>query len=192
MENINKSKGRMVSISKLGNKLQGPDDKNLIESKQNDFKGSVTELPFIRCYSCGKVIGNLHEKYKKMLGQNMSPAEIFEALDLKRSCCRLRLANPSIIATAEYIEESDITKRKRKEEILAEAEEIINNELDELNIGIGNIGIGGRTTEPEKEKVSMRVRDIKARVKALQEDKKEAKKTVLQAPPKRTSHYFAT
>ena len=43
----------------------------------------------IRCYSCGKVVGNkwtLYEKYTKI--DNMSNEVALDLLDLKKYCCR--------------------------------------------------------------------------------------------------------
>lgn len=42
----------------------------------------------VRCYSCGKVVGNLYEPYKLLLAKDYSEAEALEALGLERYCCR--------------------------------------------------------------------------------------------------------
>ena len=42
----------------------------------------------VRCYSCGKVVGNLYEPYKQLLAKDYSEPEALEALGLDRYCCR--------------------------------------------------------------------------------------------------------
>lgn len=42
----------------------------------------------VRCYSCGKVIGNLYEQYQKLLDDDYTEAEALDALKLDRFCCR--------------------------------------------------------------------------------------------------------
>jgi DNA-directed RNA polymerase I, II, and III subunit RPABC5 len=45
----------------------------------------------IRCFTCGKVIGNKWDTFEKLLEQNYSEAEALDALNLKRYCCRRML-----------------------------------------------------------------------------------------------------
>ena len=42
----------------------------------------------IRCFSCGKPIGHLYEKYKKDLEKGKKPKEILDKLEIERYCCR--------------------------------------------------------------------------------------------------------
>jgi DNA-directed RNA polymerases I, II, and III subunit RPABC5 len=42
----------------------------------------------VRCYSCGKVVGNLYEQYKTLLDRDYTEAEALQALKLERYCCR--------------------------------------------------------------------------------------------------------
>ena len=42
----------------------------------------------VRCYSCGKVIGNLWEKYKKLLEEDKTEKEALDILGLEKFCCR--------------------------------------------------------------------------------------------------------
>ncbi|GET89230.1 DNA-directed RNA polymerase ii 8.2 Kd polypeptide, putative [Leishmania tarentolae] len=42
----------------------------------------------VRCYSCGKVVGNLYEQYQRLLDQDYTEAEALDALHLERYCCR--------------------------------------------------------------------------------------------------------
>lgn len=41
----------------------------------------------IRCYSCGKPIAHLWEKYKEII-RSESPKDALDELGLKRYCCR--------------------------------------------------------------------------------------------------------
>ena len=42
----------------------------------------------IRCFTCGKPIGHLWEKYVDLLNQGKSPKEALDELGLERACCR--------------------------------------------------------------------------------------------------------
>jgi len=42
----------------------------------------------VRCFTCGKVIGNKWEPYLDLLNQNFSEASALDLLGLKRYCCR--------------------------------------------------------------------------------------------------------
>ncbi|KAG8632103.1 hypothetical protein KVT40_001243 [Elsinoe batatas] len=45
----------------------------------------------IRCFSCGKVIGDLWERYLELLGQEVQDGEAMDQLGLHRYCCRRML-----------------------------------------------------------------------------------------------------
>jgi len=45
------------------------------------------EFP-VRCFTCGKVIGHMYEKYKKMLEEGKPPKEAMDELGVIRYCCR--------------------------------------------------------------------------------------------------------
>ncbi|MEK6924011.1 MAG: DNA-directed RNA polymerase subunit N [Candidatus Micrarchaeota archaeon] len=45
-------------------------------------------LPAIRCFSCGKPIGDKYEQYKTLTNAGKNPVEAFEELGLERYCCR--------------------------------------------------------------------------------------------------------
>lgn len=42
----------------------------------------------VRCYSCGKVIGNLYESYQRLIDSDYTEAEALNMLQLDRYCCR--------------------------------------------------------------------------------------------------------
>ncbi|GFE53056.1 DNA-directed RNA polymerase II RPB10 [Babesia ovis] len=42
----------------------------------------------IRCFTCGKVIGHLWERWLELLRQNVSEGDALDRLDLTRYCCR--------------------------------------------------------------------------------------------------------
>ncbi|KAF2444905.1 hypothetical protein P171DRAFT_484988 [Karstenula rhodostoma CBS 690.94] len=42
----------------------------------------------IRCFSCGKVVGDLWESYLEKLDSGMSDVDAIDALELRRYCCR--------------------------------------------------------------------------------------------------------
>ena len=45
----------------------------------------------VRCYTCGKVIGNKWERYKKMEKKEIPKKEIFNDLKITRYCCKRML-----------------------------------------------------------------------------------------------------
>jgi DNA-directed RNA polymerase subunit N len=42
----------------------------------------------VRCFTCGKVIGQLHEEYSRRVKEGEEPAKVMDELGLKRYCCR--------------------------------------------------------------------------------------------------------
>ncbi len=42
----------------------------------------------IRCFTCGKPIGHLYEKYKKLIAEGVKPQKALDEVGLKRYCCR--------------------------------------------------------------------------------------------------------
>ncbi|KAJ2558183.1 DNA-directed RNA polymerases I, II, and III subunit RPABC5 [Coemansia sp. RSA 1933] len=42
----------------------------------------------VRCFTCGKVVGNKWEKYLELLEQEFADGEALDELGLKRYCCR--------------------------------------------------------------------------------------------------------
>jgi DNA-directed RNA polymerase I, II, and III subunit RPABC5 len=42
----------------------------------------------IRCYTCGKILGNKWITIEKMLNEKKKYPEIYEFLDIKRYCCK--------------------------------------------------------------------------------------------------------
>ncbi|RSH77831.1 DNA-directed RNA polymerase II subunit L [Apiotrichum porosum] len=42
----------------------------------------------VRCFSCGKVVGNLWESYLELLAAGVDEGDALDKLQLKRYCCR--------------------------------------------------------------------------------------------------------
>jgi len=42
----------------------------------------------VRCFTCGKVIGNKWKRYLQLLNEEKEMPEIFKELGLNRYCCR--------------------------------------------------------------------------------------------------------
>ena len=42
----------------------------------------------VRCFTCGKVIGNKYETYTRLLSQEVSEKDALDQLELRRYCCR--------------------------------------------------------------------------------------------------------
>jgi DNA-directed RNA polymerase I, II, and III subunit RPABC5 len=45
----------------------------------------------VRCFTCGKVVGNKYEEYVRRIKAEETEAEALDALGLKRYCCRRML-----------------------------------------------------------------------------------------------------
>ncbi len=42
----------------------------------------------VRCFSCGKVVGELYEKFREKTKQGATPEKALDDLSVKRYCCR--------------------------------------------------------------------------------------------------------
>ncbi|MEM4367732.1 MAG: DNA-directed RNA polymerase subunit N [Candidatus Anstonellales archaeon] len=42
----------------------------------------------IRCFTCGKVIGHLYEKYLDGISSGKDKGKVLDSLNIKRICCR--------------------------------------------------------------------------------------------------------
>jgi DNA-directed RNA polymerase subunit N len=42
----------------------------------------------VRCFTCGKVIGGLHEEFLRRVQMGEKPNEVMDALGVDRYCCR--------------------------------------------------------------------------------------------------------
>jgi len=42
----------------------------------------------VRCFTCGKPIGHLWEKYQRLLKEGKTPNSALNELKIKRPCCR--------------------------------------------------------------------------------------------------------
>lgn len=75
------------------------------------------ELPHIRCYECGTVIGNKWESYQRLLAQGVSVGEALNKLGLSRYCCRFHMMNPIKIPTKSdrQIDPRDVSYGKKFE-----------------------------------------------------------------------------
>jgi DNA-directed RNA polymerase I, II, and III subunit RPABC5 len=42
----------------------------------------------VRCFTCGKIIGNKYEQYQRLCQDDYNDGQALDALGLKRYCCR--------------------------------------------------------------------------------------------------------
>ncbi len=45
----------------------------------------------VRCFTCGKVIGNVYDVYKNRVENGEGPEEVMDDLGIERYCCRRML-----------------------------------------------------------------------------------------------------
>lgn len=54
-------------------------------------------LPHIRCFSCGKVLGNKWIPFQEKLAQRKPISQALNELGLNRMCCRTYMMSPAVI-----------------------------------------------------------------------------------------------
>jgi len=64
----------------------------------------------VRCFTCGKVLGNLEARRTKLLQEGKTPKEALDALGLTRACCR------TVMIT--YIDMSDMLLEPQERKIV--------------------------------------------------------------------------
>ncbi len=67
---------------------------------------SSIDFPDIRCMTCGFVIATKYDIYRELLAIGYSGEQAFQVINVKRHCCRMRIANSPVINSI-YIEEPD-------------------------------------------------------------------------------------
>ncbi len=84
-----------------------------------DNKKSISTLPYVKCVTCGKLIGNLYIEYiNKLIIGNKSDEEIFDELKIERICCRMNIKNPPVIPISiNYKLEHEINKELDEERL---------------------------------------------------------------------------
>ncbi len=45
----------------------------------------------VRCFTCGKVVGNVYEIYRNRVDKGDDPGEVMDELGIERYCCRRML-----------------------------------------------------------------------------------------------------
>ena len=52
----------------------------------------------VRCFTCGKLIGQYQETYEQMINNGYTPAQAMDTLGINRECCRGNVLNPIQLA----------------------------------------------------------------------------------------------
>jgi len=60
------------------------------EPRSRAVRGDIVIVP-VRCFSCGRVIGDLYEKFAKEVKGGKKPDKVLDELGVKRYCCRRML-----------------------------------------------------------------------------------------------------
>ncbi|KAJ4436491.1 hypothetical protein ANN_16522, partial [Periplaneta americana] len=68
----------------------------------------------IRCFTCGKVIGNKWEAYLGLLQAEYTEGDALDALGLKRYCCRRMLLFGKRLRREKFWGDEHLCKRERK------------------------------------------------------------------------------
>jgi DNA-directed RNA polymerase I, II, and III subunit RPABC5 len=67
----------------------------IIDQHRHQTKNSITVIMIIpiRCFSCGKVTGNMWDSYKNLLQKGVPPAKALTDVGCIRFCCRRMLVS---------------------------------------------------------------------------------------------------
>ncbi len=68
-----------------------------------DLQELQTLFP-VRCYTCGKVIGQYQIFYEEQIKAGRTPKEIMDQLGVTRYCCRMNMLNPAILPMGGFTE----------------------------------------------------------------------------------------
>ena len=60
----------------------------MLERRDRSLTGDIDMIIPIRCFTCGKVIGNVYEIYKDRVERGEDPEEVLDDLGIERYCCR--------------------------------------------------------------------------------------------------------
>ena len=66
----------------------------------------------VRCYTCGKVIGDRWEEFAHRTKQGENPAKVLDDLGMKRYCCR-RMFISHVEVIDELLKYGEVAARKR-------------------------------------------------------------------------------
>lgn len=61
-----------------------------LEKRNRAVRGDMVIVP-VRCFSCGRVIGDLYEKFVREVKNGKEPEKALDELGVKRYCCRRML-----------------------------------------------------------------------------------------------------
>ena len=56
--------------------------------RDRNLTGDLEMIIPIRCFTCGKVIGNVYEIYEDRVERGEEPEEVLDDLGIERYCCR--------------------------------------------------------------------------------------------------------
>lgn len=66
----------------------------------------------VRCFTCGKVVADKYEDFRREVRQGEDPSEVLDKLGLHRYCCRrMLLAHIDIIDSFMAFATSDVPER---------------------------------------------------------------------------------
>ena len=66
----------------------------------------------VRCFTCGKVIGDRWEEFARRTSQGEQPRTVLDEIGMKRYCCR-RMFISHVDVIDEFLKYSEVAARKR-------------------------------------------------------------------------------
>ncbi len=92
------------------------------EPGSRNLRGKEMLIP-VRCFTCGKLIGDKWEKYVSLLKEGKTSKEALDELGIERYCCR-RMFISHVDLTNEIVKVSSIKPFRVREEDIIKKEEI--------------------------------------------------------------------
>jgi DNA-directed RNA polymerase subunit N (RpoN/RPB10) len=66
--------------------------------KLNKIQNKLVKMLPVRCFTCGKIIAHLEEKYIEEVESGMSKKDVLDSMNMDRYCCRrMFLAHVDVI-----------------------------------------------------------------------------------------------
>lgn len=125
----------------------------------NNFDEIMIDLPNIRCVTCGKVIGHLHDKMVQLRTKNYTNEEIFEELGLGRPCCRVALIYPPKYSMVGIVDEEKPSRNSISERSKGHGEDNGQGQGADKAVGLRNklmqLKEKNASQEPVKKKTTM-------------------------------------
>ncbi|KAG7094746.1 hypothetical protein E1B28_005563 [Marasmius oreades] len=88
MSTVYQSRAQQIPVAIRGLGIFAPAPCPGLSSTFNYYSSCTSMIIPVRCFSCGKVVGDKWNAYLDLLGKDVSEGDALDELQLKRYCCR--------------------------------------------------------------------------------------------------------